>query len=120
MNEDFSDVIRECGIWISVLRAQAPDMVNGRVQAAPKEKTIRRKASVQPMPTRELQQLPEGARNKGAVVMFIDVPLLTVETSTCRVPDRFEYRGATYQVYSVDEWEDLAGYYRASCVRVTT
>lgn len=116
---DLSDVIEDCAVTIDIVRSLPPDMIKGRVQSAPQERKIRIRASVQPMPTRELMILPEGMRNQGAVKVFTKEPLFTVDLSDARIPDRFDYRGATYEVSQADDWTDVAGYYRVIAIRVS-
>ncbi len=117
--DDLSCAIDEIAVDLTIVRHYPPTVVKGRVQSAPIEKLIKTRGSFQPSKQKELQLLPEGMRNGGAMTLFLGggQDLVTVDTSACKIPDRILYRGATYQVMTVDDWRDTAGYVMAICVR---
>lgn len=114
---DLSDAVFETAVWIDVTRYYPPEVARGRVQSAPREQALRVRASVQPMAAKEIQFLPEGMRNQGTVAVYTKAELFTLKTSECDLPDQFDYRGVRYEVYSVEDWLDLGGYYKVIAVR---
>jgi hypothetical protein len=118
--DDLSDIVGELGRALDVIRRLPPDVAYGRVQSAPAEKIVKCMASIQPLTSRELEYLPEGLRNKGAVRVFSDMLLLTIDSSEHRLADRFYDNGALWEVYKADDWGSVAGYYASTAVRVTS
>jgi len=116
--EDLSDCVVECGALVEIVRHHPAPMERGRVQGRPVEERIEAFASVQELTRRDLEQLPEGMRNSGTVKIFIDTEVVTVETSSCRVPDRIEFDGRAFQAQSVGDWAGAAGYYVVMATRV--
>ena len=103
---------------VTVVRLLPAQLVNGRKQKRGEEKRFKITMSVQPMTQRELQLLPEGERVQGAVKGYTEFRLMTAQQSECREPDRFEYLGVRYQVMRVDDWSDVANYFRVLGTRV--
>lgn len=114
-----ADVIDEVAVTVDVVRTLPAPVSKGRVATAPVEKRFKISASVQPLKTKDLQLLPEGMRNAGAVKIFTHMELFSGNQAEGRLPDRIEYRGATYQVQIVDDWRDVGDYYRVIATRVT-
>lgn len=114
----FDDCIEDASVDIEVTRYLAQTVDKGRVVDDPEEKVFCTRASVQPASPKDLQLLPEGMRNMATMVVYTTCELYTVRTSDSKIPDRFEYRGVSYQVHSVDDWYDLGGYYRCIAVRM--
>lgn len=110
--------IQGFGAPIKVSRALPSPVEKGRRTGRPEDFKFEVQASVQPLSDKELQQLPEGMRNQGTVWVFSDCELLTVSTSECRVPDRFECNGVTYQIQSVEDWSQTTGHYRCRATRI--
>jgi len=115
---DLADVIDEVSETVTVTRALASELVKGRAKAPPADRVFKIRGSFQPMPTKELQLLPEGMRVSGAAKFFTDYELRTVDTSECKVPDRIAHQGVTWQVHRVDNWGELGNYYRVVLVRL--
>jgi hypothetical protein len=116
MTLDVSDILTDpdVGVPVTITRTAAPTITNGRPSAAGAATTVITTASVQPLPTKELQLLPEGMRAQGVVAVFSGVELLVLPQ-----PDTFVYKGATWQLSESADWSDAAGYYRYLAVRVT-
>ena len=114
----FDDCIADAGVDVEVTRFLASPVVKGRVVDAPLKKQFCIRASIQPVQAKELQLLPEGMRNAGAMAVYATCELLTVQTSACQTPDRLKYKGVEYQVHSVEDWYDLGGYYRCIAARM--
>jgi hypothetical protein len=115
---DLADTVFGCSVPIAVTRFQPASTDRGRIADKPKAITISANYSIQPMSQKELMRLPEGQRNKGRVKGYGDTELLTSDTSTCGLPDRFSYKGVVYQVDKVDDWVDLGNYYRIEAERM--
>lgn len=117
--DDLDTAILDCAQTVEVTRFNAPEVIMGRVQPAGST-TFKTQLSVQPMTAKEMALLPEGMRNQGRVKAYGTVELKTVDTSTCRMPDRFEHNGITYQVDRVEDWTDAGEHYRFEAVRIDT
>lgn len=118
MFADLQDCIEEAAVVLEVMRALPATVNKGRVTGPAVEQKIRIQASVQSTGSTDLQFLPEGMRNQDAVKLFTETELFTVQRAQSRVPDRFEYRGVSYQVELVDDWHDLGNYFRVIAVRL--
>lgn len=114
---DLGEVVLECATPHVVTRALASVRVKGR-SGKPKTATFITDLSVQPMKQAELERLPEGLKNRGAVKVYGVVELKTVDTSECKVPDRFEHRGLNYQIDMAEDWMELGGYWKFFATRV--
>lgn len=111
-----ADAVMDNAFPVTVIRSFPSAQVKGRV-SLPIERKFTTQLSVQPMSNKELQMLPEGMRNQNRVKAYGVEELKTVETSECRIPDRFVYKGITYQIDKVGDWSDLGGYYYYEAVR---
>ena len=111
--DNLADVILQEDVPLTVTRTATPTMALGRPTSAGTS-TLAITASVQPMPTKELQFMPEGLRNRGVVKVFTTTELLTLP-----MPDRFDYGGATWEIVESQDWWDLGGYYAYTAARVT-
>ena len=119
MKEDLLAAIADCSVDLQATRFQAPIVYNGRVVEVPASLTIGFRGSVQPLSAEDLQLLPEGMRVSGRMKLYTTEELRTVETSNCDLPDQVAYRGVTYQVEGIHDWEGLGGFYRIDLERVT-
>lgn len=115
---DFKNTIFECGEEIEVTRFLSAPVLKGRLQGTPIESKFVVRMSVQPMNQSELQRLPEGLRTQGSVKCYTSTELKTVVTSDCDIPDRFDYQGVTYQVQSIENWSNVANYFKIIAVRM--
>lgn len=115
--DDLSDAVLECATPHTVTRALASVRVKGR-SSEPQTTTFITDLSVQPMKQAELMRLPEGLRNRGAVKVYGVVELKTVDTSECKVPDRFEHRGLNYEINMAEDWSEFGGYWKFFATRV--
>lgn len=69
--------------------------------------------SVQPLAGRERQQLPELYRSRQIAKAYgmpsntqAELPLKTTDTAASSMADRVVYKGRTYEVISVEDWND--------------
>lgn len=113
------DSVSDASCQVTVIRSFSSAKIKGRV-SPPIERRFTTDLSVQPMRihNRELMMLPEGMRNQERVKAYGVEELKTVETSECRIPDRFIYDGKTYQVEKVGNWQPIGGYYYYEALRV--
>lgn len=118
MLNDLSDAVLECSVPIVVTRWAPAPIVKGRKQGKPACHQFRMMASVQPMGQKELQRLPEGSKASGAVMVYAERRMLTVEQNQGGPADEFCYKGVNYQVKLVEDWFDLGGYYAIMAVRL--
>lgn len=114
---DLSEVVLECSSPHVITRALKSSRVKGRSEK-PETTTFTADLSVQPLSQKELLRLPEGMRNRGAVKVYGVVELKTVQTSECKVPDRFEHQGINYQIDMVESWDELGGFWKFTATRV--
>lgn len=79
-------------------------------------------AAVFPLNPRELEALPEGIRERGAVRVFTPTPLYGVrwgsDDDDGRRGDVIEWRGALWQVTELDDYQVAAGFSSAVAVRM--
>jgi hypothetical protein len=65
---------------------------------------------------KELDQIPEGDRIKGAMIFHTVTEIRT--TNVGGISDQIEWNGDLYKIYQVAPWKDY-GYYRAIGSRLT-
>ena len=109
LTEMFADVTRR--------RRAAGSYASGRfVQGAESTATIR--ASVQPMPSDEAQDLPDAVRSRGVVKAYSVSAFLSVDERTVQVGDRVDWNNEQWEVMTVDRWQ-VGGldHYKAICAR---
>ena len=101
---------------VTISRYGAGSYVNGVwTQSAPFGVTIH--ASVQPATDRDMQRLPEGRRQTGAVKLFTNDTLL-IEIGTQKA-DRVTLPTGTYEVAQADAWQNgVINHNAYLCVRV--
>ena len=115
--ENMGHVIEDAVVAIEIVRALSTPMFKGRAAMAPQESRFIIHASVQPIGRTDLLQLPEGMREDGAIKLYTEIELFTVRQSEAKVPDRFDYRGATYEVSLIDDWKDFGNYFKVIATR---
>lgn len=116
---DLSDVVAEFAAPRTVTRASSASSydANGRPVAGGTT-TITVNASVQPTSGRDLQLLPEGERTKESLTFFATSELRTSDPETGTPADRVAYGSKNYEIQSVQDWSELAGYWRAVGMKV--
>jgi len=90
---------------------------DGRVQEASPTIIAGVDASVQPTGSEDVQLLPEGLRAKKAITIYGTFPFATAEQGA-EPCDQVVYRGETFDVHSVRDWDLVGGYRKAIAVRV--
>jgi len=73
--------------------------------------------SLQPMGAKELELLPEGFRTKQVVKVYTPEELRTADAEAGHEADRVEYKGETFEVHSVEDWDDHGRFWKAICVK---
>jgi hypothetical protein len=68
-------------------------------------------ASVQPVNPQDLLRLPEGERSTDRKAVYTTTELRTAEAEGA-LSDRITYRGSTYEVESVNPWDETGGYFK--------
>lgn len=79
-------------------------------------------AAVFPLDARELEAMPEGVRERGAIRLFAREALYGVLWGTVaegRRGDVVEWQGATWQVAEVMDWSRSGGFWEAVAVRTS-
>lgn len=79
---------------------------------------ITRLMAVQPATGKEIDRLPEGARNRETLRCYSSEDLRAPEQGTSTGGDRFTYNGAVFEVVKVDDRSRDGGYWRAFAARV--
>lgn len=69
-------------------------------------------AVVQPAPSRDLQNMPEGAQINGAKAFFTFIELFALNDVDNTVADLLTHEGRTYEITSVTPWGSY-GYYKS-------
>lgn len=103
---------------ITVTRRDPGTFVKGRYVDDPTPTVFDIDAAVQPVGPDELQDLEEGRRTGAAIDIFATVLLRTADAPGGFQPDLVDYRGESYQVDDVDDWEEQGGYFRARALKV--
>ena len=99
--------------YYTVLRRKA-QWVNGRFIPGEPE-ILKYYGPVQPATQKELDQLPEGDRQKGTLKFFCKPPLkfhITNENGEANVSDEIIYKDDRYKIFAVKDWTEN-GYIRA-------
>ena len=65
-----------------------------------------------------LQQVPEGDRVAGSMMVFTQTPIYQTLVNQSGISDTLVWRGNTYRVQAAGPWEDY-GYYQAIIARMT-
>jgi len=118
MLEDLSDAVLDCSAPIVVTRYEEPTIVNGRKTAQPECCKLSIMASVSPLPSKEMERLPEGTKAKGAKLVISPERMYTVQVDENRPADEIHYGGVDYIVHSVSEWFELGGFYAYVAARL--
>lgn len=116
--EGLQDAIEDCSVDLVGTRFASPTVVNGRVTAKAIESTFDFRGSIQPLSGRELKQLPEGSRDQNRKKLYTATELFTVRSSASKLPDHVTYKGETFIVDKVADWDDLGGYFRVELVEL--
>lgn len=114
---DLGEAVLECSDKIVVTRFGKSTRNKGR-SGKPFEETFDALVSVQALNQKERNALPEGTRAQGRVKVYSTVELRTIDTSECKLADRFIYEGVNYVVERVDNWESTGGYFRMEATRL--
>jgi hypothetical protein len=88
---------------VTVKRYDSGSYVNGLYVAGDTD-DITAVVSLQPMPGKELLNLPEAQRTRRWLKGYSDTELLTASQSDSKKADLFEYDGTTFEVMRSDKW----------------
>jgi len=80
--------------------------------------TVRTESSIQPIRDREIQYLPEGKRNREAIVIYTALDIRTLDEGANLPPDIVEARGKDYEVARVWYHTTPWSHYKAICFLV--
>ncbi len=116
------NAVFDCPVFIEVTR-KVPGAYNsdGRFIRG-SEETFTIRATVQPVTGRELQLLFPNSNARETVKVYSKTELRGGDNAanpTAGEPDRFDYRGRTYEVQTVTDWEVLGDYFKCIALRVT-
>lgn len=102
-----------------VRRTSAVDSATGR-QTVTSASPATFRGSVQPLPGRERELLPEGLRARDAVVIYTTTTLRTAEAGTGILEDLVSIDGASYAVHAAGVYDSRSpiAHTRAVCVKV--
>jgi hypothetical protein len=95
------------------------DITDGTVHwkwIAPRTSSFTITASVQPVTGRDLDRLPEAMRAKEVLEIYTATELLT--SSATQDTDHVSIDGDSYEVHTVERWNNLGNYYRALATRL--
>ncbi len=74
-------------------------------------------ACVQPLKPNEIRDLPENRRSEEWIKLYSTYELCGVSVKDKRQPDKIKDKGRLYEIQTVTDWDDVAGYYKATAVR---
>ena len=114
---DLACAIEDCSVPVTVTRYFPARIEKGRAVGKAGSQQIPILASVQPMSDRDMMRLPEGFRTEGAIKLYTEERLRTVEVSDCRMADTFEWQGVPYEVKQVHAWNELGNFYKVIATR---
>lgn len=100
-----------------VARPAAKTVSNGVVDSPPAT-YFWSKGSMQPVPGRDVQKLPEGIREKELKAFFTCDELKTKATALTGEPDRVTVDGELFEVAHLDDWMQLGAYHRVVLAKV--
>lgn len=75
-------------------------------------------ASIQPTSGEDLVRLPEGVRTRELVTVFTPTELQVKNAPAGTEADRIAYKGASYEVQTVEKWDEQGGFYRAVAAKI--
>jgi hypothetical protein len=75
-------------------------------------------ASIQPASGEDLVRVPEGVRTRELVTVFTPTELQVKNAPAGTEADRVAYKGATYEVQTVEKWDESGSYYRAVAAKI--
>lgn len=105
---------------LSVTRAAASTLGANGLWTPGATTTVAVSAVVVPMGGRQMDALPEGWRTRDPLIVYAKSALKTVDESAKTDGDRFARGGATYEVQTVQDWSQQAGYWSAVAIKVAT
>lgn len=116
---DMSDAIAELGGALYTVKRYARVTYSKGVQVAGAIEEFEILASVQSISGRELDRLPEGMRAREVRELYCVEKLFTADTAqeSGQPPDDVEIDGSLWQVQTAEDWNTLAGYFRAVVAR---
>ncbi len=115
---DMSDAISELASGsYTVTRRAAPMNVNGYAVAGASS-TISIIASIQPLPGKAQDLLPEGYRGRGGYICYTSTPLVTAKAG--QLPDLVQVDGEDCEAIELKTWEALGNYQAVALVRLPT
>lgn len=89
----------------------------GRFSPGPASAPANVRLSVQPLPGKEAQKLPEGEHSKDWRVAYGTYPLRPADTASGKVADVVMVEGDAFEVYAAEPWESAANMVRAQLRR---
>ena len=101
---------------VQVQRTGKGTWVDGVYNAGEAE-TLSFKGIVTKASSRDMEQVPEGDRQKGSIRVLATVPLYITGETGSNLSDIVVYKGERYKVQSVTHDGDY-GFYRAICTRL--
>lgn len=113
---DVSDCISGLAtVPITVARQQPGTYDRGRyVEPNPTE--FFPMASVQPVTGKEQLLLPEGVRTRQTIKLYTPTRLMTSSQSTVQRADVVRYKSQDFEVFTVEDWTDVGGFYKVICI----
>jgi hypothetical protein len=100
----------------TVTRKAASSYLVGRQLSAATVATLTITAVVHPLTGKELARLPEGMRTKELKVVITATELKTQGSS--QEPDSIVIGSDTFEVQTVEAWQETGGYYKAVVAKV--
>jgi hypothetical protein len=100
----------------SVTRFDPGYYQDGRFIQGPKT-TLTIQALIQPAGSHDVMRLPEGVRDRKTIAIFTATPLQHARANDA-TSDRIAFNGETFEVSSIDEWDDIGGYNKVLASKV--
>jgi hypothetical protein len=115
--DDLSDAIEELATGVyQVNRSTGATTYLDGVRVPPSTTASTILALVTPTSGRQLERLPEGLRSNETITIYTKTQLQTVAPTA--EPDVVIYNGASYQVESVERWQQSGSFWVALAQRV--
>ena len=94
-------------------RRKPPKLEKGIMVESDEVQEIRGQANIQPMSIEEIKALPEGKDFNEQIHIFTDTAIQAAGKDSSSLGDYVIYRGQTFQIYTVLEWDEPQPHFEA-------
>jgi len=110
-------IVRKFSRSVKIIRPMGAYDEHGRWQSHGEQSALIT-AHIQTATDKELVNIDEGRRARGGIIVFTIDELRVANVETGEQPDIIPWQGSTFEVQSVENWNEVAGFYRATATRM--